>query len=138
MPTIYGFRDAVGRPRVRVAVRLPSLGEETIVDFVVDTGADRTMIHGRDRSRFASEPVRTGSGLAARARVSGISGTPAPYAVEDAEYIFEEDDGALWSLAGDVHVALDVAAPGVPSLLGRDVLDRVLFCISAEEITLEW
>lgn len=128
----------MGRPRVRVTVRLPSLGEETIIDFVLDTGADRTLIHGRDRSRFAGEPVRTGSGLAARARVSGISGAPAPYAVEDAEYVFEEDDGALWSLASDVHIALDVAAPGVPSLLGRDVLDQVLFCISAEEITLEW
>lgn len=123
---------------MRVSVRLPALREETIIDFVIDTGADRTLIHGRDRSRFVAEPLRTGSGLAARARVSGISGAPAPYAVEGAEYVFEEDDGALWPIAGDAHIALDVATPGVPSLLGRDVLDLVQFCISAQEITLEW
>lgn len=92
--------------------------KETIIDFVIDTGADRTLIHGRDRWRFVAEPVRTASGLAARARVSGISGAAAPYAVEGAEYVFEEDDGALWPVAGDAHIALDTAPPGVPSLLG--------------------
>ena len=138
MPTIHGFRDAAGRPRVRARVRLPGFREETAIDFVVDTGADRTLIHGRDRSRFDTEPVRTGSGLIPRARVSGISGTSLAYAVEEAEYVFEEVDGAVWPLPGRAHIALDPAARGVPSLLGRDLLDLMLFCISEREITLDW
>lgn len=134
MPAIHGFRDTVGRPRVSTAVRLPSLGEELVIDFLLDTGADRTLIHGRDLLRFEGGSPGAGSGLTPGARVLGIGGQSLGYAEEEAEYVFAEEDGAQWSLAGRTHIALDPIAQGVPSLLGRDVLDLMLFGISEREI----
>ena len=138
MPTIRGFRDTVGRPRVSTAVRLPGLGEELVIDFLLDTGADQTLIHGRDLLRFEGGFRGAGLGLTPVARVLGIGGQSLGYAEEEAEYVFVEEGGALWSLAARTHIALDPIAQGVPSLLGRDVLDLMTFCISEREITLDW
>ena len=137
MPRVRGFRFN-GRPYVRVDVSIPRLGSVARVPFLLDTGADRTVIHARDRDRFPDGAVRTGSALTAGTELAGIGGVPIPYAIEEAEYVFEDEDGAAWPLPGRVHIALDPAVDGIPSLLGRDILDKVLFCISEREITLDW
>ena len=70
--------------------------------------------------------------------MSGIGGASSTYGIEEAVYIFQDEDGVSWPLPGFAQIALDPAARGVPSLLGRDVLDLMLFCISEHEITLDW
>ena len=138
MPRVHGYRDAAGRPRARLLVRLPRFRAETAVSFLLDTGSDGTAIHLDDRLLFDVEAVHTGEGLTLAADVLGIGGVAHSYAIEEAEYVFEDEDGAAWPLPGHVHIALDPAVDGIPSLLGRDILDKVLFCISEHEITLDW
>lgn len=138
MPRVYGFRDAHGRPYVRLRVLLPRLSEDTSIDFLLDTGADFTSIHRDDRDRFNGPAVRSSLGLAAAVKMSGIGGVAYSYAVEEAEYVLEGEDGPSAPLPGRVHIALDPASRGVPSLLGRDLLDLMTFCISEREITLDW
>ena len=137
MPRVLGFRSS-GRPSVSVRVRLLRLMAEAEVVFLIDTGADRTIIHLEDRWAFDNADVRTGDGLARGAQARGIGGVPLAYAVESAECSFTDDDGAQRRLPVDVRIALDPAARGVPSLLGRDLLDLMTFCISEREITLDW
>ena len=138
MPRVHGFRDDAGRPYVRVRVLLPRLQEDASIDFLLDTGADLTSIHRDDRDLFGTEAVRTGSGLSPEASMSGIGGAVHTYAVEGAEYVFQSEDGPLQPLTGRTLIALDPGAEGVPPLLGRDILDLMLFCISEREITLDW
>lgn len=123
---------------MRIRVTLPRFDEEVAIDFLLDTGSDRTLIHGRDRDRLIGEAVRTGSGLTPDAEMTGLGGGPLAYAAAQAEYTFRDEDGVFRPLAGSVHIALEPAARGVPSLLGRDILDVMLFCISDRENTLDW
>ena len=123
---------------MRVRVLLPRLQQDASIDFLLDTGADLTSIHRDDRDLFDTEAVRTGSGLSPEASMSGIGGAAHTYAVEGAEYVFQSEDGPLQPLTGRTLIALDPGAEGVPSLLGRDILDLMLFCISEREITLDW
>ena len=137
MPRIRGFR-LDGRPYVSAEVHLARLQARVDVDFLLDTGADFTSIHLDDRLFFDARSVRTGAGLTPAAAVSGIGGVPLSYAVEAAEYVLEGESGLLPPLRGRAHIALEPAARGVPSLLGRDILDLMLFCISDREIALDW
>ena len=137
MPRVRGFR-ANGRPYVRARVYLPRLRAEARIRFLLDTGADRSLIHLNDRRAFDAESVRTGTGLTPGLSMSGIGGGTNDYGIEEAVYAFQDQDGALWALPGAAQIALDPAAPGLPSLLGRDILDLMLFCISDREITLDW
>ena len=123
---------------MRVRVLLPRLQEDASIDFLLDTGADLTSIRRDDRDLFGTEAVRTGSGLSPEASMSGIGGAVHTYAVEGAEYVFQSEDGPLQPLTGRTLIALDPGAEGVPSLLGRDILDLMLFCISEREITPDW
>ena len=137
MPRVLGFRSS-GRPSVTVRVRLLRLMAEAEVVFLIDTGADRTIIHLDDRWAFDNAAVRSGAALARGARATGIGGVPLAYAVESVECSFTDDDGAQQQLPVDIRIALDPAASRVPSLLGRDLLDLMTFCISEREITLDW
>lgn len=137
MPRVRGFRSN-GRPYVHARVRLPRLQAEAEIAFLVDTGADGSVIHLPDRGLFDAASVRTGAGLAAGAMMSGIGAERNPYAVEEAEYTLDDESGVSHPLSGRVLIQLNPAARGVPSLLGRDLLDLMTFCISEREITLDW
>ena len=57
MPRLRGFR-VNDRPFIRARVYLPRLRAEARIRFLLDTGADRTLIHGDDRLFFsAGQPV---------------------------------------------------------------------------------
>ena len=137
MPRVHGFRSN-GRPYVRVQLYLPRLRARARIDFLLDTGADFTLIHLDDRMFFDAKPVRTGAGLTPGASMSGIGGGTNDYGIEEAVYVLQDEDGVSWPLPGRTHIALDPAVRGIPSLLGRDILDLMLFCISEREITLDW
>lgn len=139
MPRVHGFRAAdTGRPHVRAAVRIPRLQARAEIEFLVDTGADFTSIHWDDRSRFDTEAARSGSVFGLTTRAAGVGGPPLAYGIEEAEYHFEGEDGPCPPIPARVHVALDAETRGAPSLLGRDLLDAMLCCVSGRALTLEW
>ena len=108
------------------------------IRFLLDTGADRSLIHLNDRRAFDAESVRTGTALTPGLSMSGIGGGTNDYGIEEAVYVLQDEDGVSWPLPGRAHIAPDPAVRGIPSLLGRDILDLMLFCTSDREITLDW
>lgn len=139
MPRVHGFRAAgTGRPFVRARVYLPRLRAQADINFLVDTGADLTSIHWGDRSKFDTEAARSGSVFGMTTRAAGVGGPPLAYGIEEAEYHFEGEDGPCPPIPARVHVALDAETRGAPSLLGRDLLDVMLCCVSGRALTLEW
>ena len=117
-----GYFTADGRPIIRARVNLPRLGVMGDVDFLVDTGSDTTILH-----------PAAGGGLRCpydelenpRA-IESVSGTQIYYA-EPAVISFYETSGGRQDFRidalsiGKPHPALDE----LPSLLGRDVLNRL-------------
>lgn len=100
---------------------LPRLGIRGYVDFLIDTGADRTVLHscntivlGIDFRRLRRSTLE---------EMSGVGGSDKYYR-EDALLIFIDEDGNLYRFSGQVYLA-QKSNPNTspPSLLGRDVLN---------------
>lgn len=124
-------------PYVKGYVELPRLGAAGPVHFLVDTGADTTTLHVRDRRNLGIAL----SGLSQqRFLVRGVGGV-IPYAKEPAVvWLFDSGAGAWRSFS----VMLDLYAgeeeeEEIPSLLGLDVLNRCRCVLnaSADSVLLE-
>ncbi|MGH2632411.1 MAG: hypothetical protein ACRDG3_03285, partial [Tepidiformaceae bacterium] len=114
----FGTADRV--PMLRAWVNLPRLGVLSTVDFLVDTGADRTVPHPDD----AAELKINHRLLGAHATLTGVGGSGS-YAAEQALLVLGDGVG-LWYLATVIYIATPNASnEGYPSLLGRDVLSRM-------------
>lgn len=121
---IRGYFDRSGRPIVSCTVRLPQLGFAGNVDFLVDTGASVTCLHPRDGLRLglpfdelAGDPVNIG----------GTTGEY-PYFPQPAELNFA-DSGRVHGMPVELRIAKPAEDSShrivrIPSLLGRDVLNR--------------
>lgn len=124
-PIIGHFAPLERRPYVRAIVYLPRLEVGAIVDFLIDTGADRTTIHWGQRVSL-SDP--DGAGLPddqvfdRTETAMGIEGIPAEYGVETALYVFRDETGTNVPFNGEVRISVDPQTDGVPALLGRDLL----------------
>jgi hypothetical protein len=135
---------AVKRPYVYGYVTIPSLQVEGDVEFLVDTGADTTLLAPYDALALGIDVTRLPPGLPTR----GVGGT-APTATVQATLIL---DSSTFSLT------LRILAPQgrqqqhalayIPSLLGRDIIshfalffeersDRVLLLEPGEVATLQ-
>ena len=119
---IAGYFTADGRPVIKARVNLPRLGVMGDVDFLVDTGSDTTILHpeaGGDLHCPFDE-------LENPRAIESVSGTQTYYA-EPAVISFYESSGGRQDFRidalsiGKPHPALDE----LPSLLGRDVLNRL-------------
>ena len=117
---IYGrFGDTSGRPYVEGRLVVPSLNIATNISFLVDTGADSTVLMPMDASK---------AGLAytslKRTSVSvGVGGKAKNFLVE--AYVTFADEGSLKVF----NITLRVMPPSevmmdTPSLLGRNIIDR--------------
>ena len=144
MPTVRGyFQGADRRPYVRVRVLLPDLRVSGDILLLVDTGADTTTVHWRDRLLLTTrdgEPLAPDTVFIERAQASGIANTPVEYGREDAVLVFTTEDGTRLTTDARVHVELSPQPAEVPSLLGRDVLSeaRLDFNMPADELVLDW
>ena len=114
------FGSTTGRPYMKGRLYLPRLGISGRVSFLVDTGADQSMLMPADaiRLRVPYDQLRGDS------EAYGIGGSVHSY-VERARIMFTEPDVALHGYEIDLDiVGLDPAMIDYTSLLGRDVIDR--------------
>ena len=126
-------------PYVRASVYLPRLGVGNRVDFLLDTGADATTLHTWDAGKLGIYAHTLGlASVSAR----GIGG-PVQYAPEYAFVSFYDSTIGDWR---DFRIQVYIAAPesehdiaGLPSLLGRDILNRCRCTLDAvaNSVTLE-
>lgn len=126
---IAGSFDSSGQPVVKSRLVVPRLGVDDEVDFLVDTGADSTCLHPADGQyiRFPYDEL-------AVSLDSEVVGGSHPYYREYAYVVFYESDG-IRPRAFDIILAVvrpEQPTPSnprpvvnrLPSLLGRDVLNR--------------
>ena len=134
--TVIGWFTIFGQPFVEARVTIPRLGVQREIEFLVDTGADRTCVNYRDAASMGLFPeVLRGS---ERTYAAGVGGG-ARYFREDARLDFVNADG------GHPHgqsVRLLIAdlsdrPQAMPSLLGRDVLNLYRMVYSPAERRLE-
>jgi aspartyl protease len=110
-----------GRPTIVGLLSIPRLGLRGFVQFLIDTGADMTLIHPRDMSNLGIQPSRHFAG-SATASSGGIGGMAQQY-LEPCDLFLQHDDGT-WN---QISILLRFAMPDRsnaqhPSLLGRDIM----------------
>ena len=132
---IAGGFDTSGYPTVEGLLVIPRLGVSYRVAFLVDTGADRTCLHPRD-SILAGVPFDR---LRDSLTVGGIGGQSTYY--EEPAILLFADDTERQSYGYDTVV--DIAKPEdvsdeIPSLLGRDIIDRWRMVYDRTEGVLEF
>ena len=118
---IIGRFDQRGRPFIRGRLIIPRLQVDSPVDFMVDTGADVTCLHPGDLRPLGIETRFVPDGSAIEA--SGIGGS-GRYFEEIAVLQFEDETETRY-----YAINLYIAEPnqhmeGLPSVLGRDVINR--------------
>ena len=115
---IEGHFGEQGRPRVAVRVVFPRLGKDAQVSFVVDTGADESLLSEADAEKMKIDYSALEKPTDDCAGVGGSLGVHH----EEAYLVF--DDG---SSRRAFQIELGIAERGsgqFPSLLGRDILDK--------------
>ena len=107
---------------VQTTVRTPRLSVSDSVDFLIDTGADFTCIHPQDAKRLglSPDPMQMPSDSVRLAGVGGVL----EYYREDATLQFNDEDGSILEFYCQIHVSHDPSVERLPSLLGRDFLNR--------------
>ena len=117
---IIGYFGRTGRLYVSGHLQFPRLGVSGTLEFLVDTGADRTIIHPPDIRELAL-PVDL---LAGRTATYGVGG-PAGLFVEPAILRFTDADrSTVYAYRLDIGIAEPRSANrNFPSLLGRNILD---------------
>ena len=117
------FDDDITRPIVRAKV-LGRDGTQTGEDFLIDTGADRTVFSASLLARLGLPAKNTQPDFA----LSGIGGA-SEFVLVTTVVEFVRDDGGAARVRGEFAGFTDPAATDL-SVLGRDVLDNFDLIIS--------
>jgi Aspartyl protease len=115
--------ETTGRPYLSARIFIPRLRTTADVWFLVDTGADRTTVHPTDGARMRLDY----SSLPWTGRSYGVGGISISHAVEQAVISFRARLGTTHYYRVPVLIAQSrdpANGSGVPSLLGRDILQR--------------
>lgn len=115
------FGDTSKRPYLEGRLLIPRLEIQSDISFLVDTGADKTTL-------LPADGLRMGVAYEALTRSPspsvGIGGTSHNYA-EQAVALFNEPGTTLYAYQIDLEIIKPKdSLMGLPSLLGRDVLNR--------------
>ena len=118
---IAGYFDSDGRPFVECRVHLPRLAVSDRVWFLLDTGAETTILHPDD-GRLIQCPF---DALANPDEFTGIGGTLLYY-TERAILTLDDEDGGVQRFEIDIAIAKPhPVTDGLDSLLGRDILNQL-------------
>jgi hypothetical protein len=120
---------------VSAIVYLPAFGARAAVTFLLDTGADVTVLHPQDSLRLlTASQIR---GLSNPLSIGGAGAGQPHYPIE-ASLIFAHDDPRVTSVPRTIYIAEPSHNVDVESLLGRDVLEEfiVYFDQRAQILTL--
>ena len=118
---IAGEFDPQGHPTVWGRLDIPQWNVSHLMPFLLDTGADVTTIHPRDAGRAGIPFERLRTGIT----VGGIGGQSTYYR-EPATLVFADDTERRdyrYRITVDIAKPEDVSGE-IPSLLGRDIIDR--------------
>ena len=124
-----------GSPTVEAIVSIPGTNAYGSVKFLVDTGSTRTVIHPKEARALEIDFGR----LKNETYSSGVGGRAKAF-MEKAELIFREDDGQTLKK----HLlTIAIAEPSeqnlsFPSLLGRDILNRMTMVYDPRNNTLNF
>ena len=132
----------------RMLVRLSLGGRSGDMWFLIDTGADATVLHPADAQRFLGDNLQRIDFARDRYRAAGLGvGGGADRVARDATLTLRSVDDEAYSVEMPILIARPVPAePGdhgnwrLPSLLGRDFLRHFrfeLFCGERREVGLE-
>lgn len=114
------FGDTSGRPYIEGRLILPNLNIRGDISFLVDTGSDETRLHPIDGVRLNIDYGQ----LSGDAESIGTSGLSHDF-IEPAVVIFSEPKRFLYVYNITLRIApYDVEIIDLPSLLGRNILDR--------------
>jgi hypothetical protein len=113
------FGDTTGRPYLEGRLILPRLGVRGDISFIVDTGADRSLLMPLDG-------IRMGINYA------GLTGNVESIGIGGVTHNFEEEAIVIFADPRNIYIYLidlEIAAPTseierIPTLLGRDILDQ--------------
>jgi predicted aspartyl protease len=114
------FGNTSGRPYIEGRLVLPRLKITSDISFCVDTGADNTLLMPGDALRMGIDYAQ----LTGDSECMGIGGISHNFQ-EQAILVFLEPKRSLYVYVIDIAIA--AAAPellDIPSLLGRDILNR--------------
>ncbi len=120
----FRAQEVLPSPLITAVVEIPNLGVMASVEFLVDTGAMRTVLHPRDALKFGIDIVTYAADACPRTFSGG--GGDASYGVEDAILHFKNAKTNLRTFIGPLDPCqFDLALnKNVPSLLGRDFLNQ--------------
>jgi predicted aspartyl protease len=113
------FGNTTGAPYLEASVTLPRIGVRGLVSFLVDTGADITMLMPSDARKLAVDYKNLRNPTVSQ----GVGGTARGFT--EIAIVSFSDGRFLYSY----ELKAEIAKPtphnlGFPSLLGRDVLKR--------------
>ena len=104
------------------------LGIEGEVDFLVDTGASKTVILDMDAESLG---VNYGKLTRYKYDMIGIGGSVETYSIKEAKLTFSTNEGKVLTERFEIfvlkHPKLNKKIERLPSLLGRDVLNK--YCL---------
>ena len=122
------------RPFVRVAVALPRFGVGRQVDMLVDSGADTTTLQPKDSLLILEEPQF--SQLGEQHKVQGIGGFTSFFQEGAAIGLLLTGNRICW-----IPIVIDIAGlnapPGLPSILGNDVMQFGITHLDATNYTVK-
>lgn len=113
------FGDSTGRPYIEGRLLLPRLGIRSDISFLMDTGADKSLLMPMDAQRMGIDYTQ----LTGDSPTIGIGGISHNYL--ETAYIVFSDPRYLYMCLVELEIAsLAPDTEDIPSLLGRDVLNR--------------